>query len=43
MAYPKVDDPDAVRQAIAEYDEIGPARFHAKYGFGEALELLPDC
>src|SRR5437870_1956951 len=29
-------DPGAVRQALAEYDELGPDRFLAKYGFGPA-------
>jgi hypothetical protein len=32
MALPRVTLPEAVRQAIAEYDEIGPERFYEKYG-----------
>jgi hypothetical protein len=36
MALPRVTSPDAVRHAIAEYDEIGPERFYDKYGYGPA-------
>ena len=31
-----VTDPDAVRNACAEFDDIGREAFLAKYGFGRA-------
>ena len=32
----QITDPDAVRRACAEFDEIGQEQFLTKYGFGRA-------
>ncbi len=36
MALPNVSNPDSVRRAIAEYDEVERTVFLAKYGFRRA-------
>ena len=36
MAFTDVSDPDSVRSAISEFDEIGQTAFLKKYGFGKA-------
>lgn len=40
MAFADVNDPDAVRRAINEFDEIGRTAFLKKYGFGKARDYL---
>jgi hypothetical protein len=38
MALQDISDPDAVLQALAEYDKLGQEAFLSKYGFGPALK-----
>ena len=40
MPLPQVNSSEAVQRAIEEYDTIGSAAFHEKYGFGPALEYF---
>jgi hypothetical protein len=40
MAFWDVVQPRHVRQAAAEYDELGQDEFLARYGFGRALAYL---
>lgn len=40
MALADLTDPDAVRQALAEYDELGQEQFLAKYGYGRSKHWI---
>ena len=40
MALNDISDPDAVRRAIAEYDEVGQEAFLERYGFGPARRFV---
>lgn len=40
MVLDKLNSPDAVRAAIAEFDNVGRTRFLAKYGFGKSREYM---
>lgn len=41
--YRDLDDPSAVRKAIAECDEIGREKFLTKYGYGKARTFMLIC
>ena len=40
MALADLRDPDAVRQAMAEFDQLGQEGFLAKYGFGRSRDYV---
>jgi hypothetical protein len=40
MSLSELTDPEAVRQAIAEFDRMGRAAFLQRYGFGKARDYL---
>ncbi|GAA0190937.1 hypothetical protein GCM10008944_03790 [Cytobacillus oceanisediminis] len=40
MQISDLTEPQAVLDAISEYDEIGPEAFHSKYGFGPAISYF---
>ena len=40
MSFRDIDDPKAIRAAMAEFDRLGQAGFLEKYGFHKAREYL---
>ena len=40
MALSELTDPEAVRQAIAEFDRLGRTAFLERYGFGRSREYM---
>lgn len=36
MSFSKINKPDSILKAVAEYDRLGQKQFLSKYGFGKA-------